>query len=87
MQGKIDEIKAAITFQKTKVMCLNVAVGNVEMEHKRVVANTQLAANFLASLLKMSSGRTLERSSSGPPWGQLSGPSSAPYAEAELISF
>eukprot|EP00934_Nitzschia_sp_Nitz4_P002130 Nitzschia sp. Nitz4//scaffold3_size479765//95337//96026//NITZ4_000037-RA/size479765-processed-gene-0.57-mRNA-1//1//CDS//3329550569//2130//frame0 len=52
MQAKIDEVKATIKFQMKKVMCLNVAVGNVEMEHKDIVINTQLAANFLASLLK-----------------------------------
>ncbi|KAL3944865.1 MAG: hypothetical protein SGBAC_001067 [Bacillariaceae sp.] len=52
MQGKIDEVKATIKFQMKKVMCLNVAVGNIEMTHKEIVVNTQLAANFLASLLK-----------------------------------
>lgn len=52
MQSKIDELKATIKFQMKKVMCLNVAVGNVEMEPKQVIVNTQLASNFLASLLK-----------------------------------
>jgi large subunit ribosomal protein L10Ae len=52
MQGKIDELKATIKFQMKKVMCLNVSVGNVEMDAKDVFTNTQLAANFLASLLK-----------------------------------
>jgi large subunit ribosomal protein L10Ae len=52
MQEKIDEIKATIKFQMKKVMCLNVAVGNVGMDSKDIQVNTQLAANFLASLLK-----------------------------------
>ena len=52
MQEKINEVKATIKFQMKKVMCLNVAVGNVTMTHKEIVVNTQLAANFLASLLK-----------------------------------
>lgn len=52
MQEKIDEIKATIKFQMKKVMCLNVAVGNVDMDPKEIIVNTQLAANFLASLLK-----------------------------------
>ena len=52
MQSKIDEVKATIKFQMKKVMCLNVAVGNVSMDSKQVIVNTQLAANFLASLLK-----------------------------------
>ncbi len=52
MQSKIDEVKATIKFQMKKVMCLNVSVGNVGMEQKEIIVNTQLAANFLASLLK-----------------------------------
>lgn len=52
MQEKMNEVKATIKFQMKKVMCLNVAVGNVNMEPKEINANTQLAANFLASLLK-----------------------------------
>jgi len=52
MQAKIDELKATIKFQMKKVMCLNVSVGNVEMEQKQVFVNIQLSANFLASLLK-----------------------------------
>jgi large subunit ribosomal protein L10Ae len=52
MQEKIDEVKATIKFQMKKVMCLNVAVGNVKMDPKEIEVNTQLASNFLASLLK-----------------------------------
>ena len=52
MQEKIDEVKSTIKFQMKKVMCLNVAIGHVGMEKQQVIVNTQLAANFLASLLK-----------------------------------
>merc|ERR1712232_1465149 len=52
MQEKINEIKATIKFQMKKVMTLNVAVANVSQEKQQIVVNTQLAANFLASLLK-----------------------------------
>ncbi len=57
MQEKIDEIKATIKatikFQvKNKAMCLNVAVGNVELAEKEILVDTQLAANVLVSLLK-----------------------------------
>ena len=52
MQEKIDEMKATIKFQMKKVMCLNVAVGNVDMSKQDIIVNTQLAGNFLASLLK-----------------------------------
>jgi len=49
---KADEIKATIKFQMKKVLGLNVAIGNVGMTKEEIVVNTQLAANFLASLLK-----------------------------------
>jgi large subunit ribosomal protein L10Ae len=49
-----DELKATIKFQMKKVMCLNVAVGNVKQTPEEVALNVQLASNFLASLLKKS---------------------------------
>ena len=52
LTDKADMVRATIKFQMKKVMCLNVAVGNVGMTKDQVVVNTQLAANFLASLLK-----------------------------------
>jgi large subunit ribosomal protein L10Ae len=52
MQEKVDEIKATIKFQMKKVMCMNVAVGNVTLSKQENIVNVQLAANFLASLLK-----------------------------------
>lgn len=69
MQSKIDELKATIKFQMKKVMCLNVAVGNVEMDPKQIFANTQLSANFLASLLKkqwQNIGQIYIKSTMGP---------------------
>ena len=70
MQEKIDEIKSTIKFQMKKVMCLNVAIGNVTMEKKKLVDNTQLTANFLASLLKkqwQNIGQIYIKSTMGPP--------------------
>jgi len=52
MQEKINEVKSTIKFQMKKVMCLNVAVGNVALSKQENIVNVQLAANFLASLLK-----------------------------------
>lgn len=52
MQEKINEVKSTIKFQMKKAMCLSVAIGNVDLEQKQVIVNAQLAANFLASLLK-----------------------------------
>jgi large subunit ribosomal protein L10Ae len=69
MQEKIDEIKATIKFQMKKVMCLNVAVGNITMDKKEINVNTQLAANFLASLLKkqwQNIGQIYIKSTMGP---------------------
>merc|ERR1712070_71892 len=47
-----DNVKSTIKFPMKKVMCLNVAVGNVSQPKKDVAVNVQLASNFLASLLK-----------------------------------
>ena len=69
MQEKIDEIKATIKFQMKKVMVLNVAIGNVEMEKQQIIVNTQLAVNFLASLLKkqwQNIGQIYIKSTMGP---------------------
>ena len=70
MQEKIDEVKATIKFQMKKVMCLNVAVANVSMEKQQIIVNVQLAANFLASLLKkqwQNIGQMYIKSTMGPP--------------------
>ncbi|EJK61761.1 hypothetical protein THAOC_17691 [Thalassiosira oceanica] len=69
MQEKIDEIKATIKFQMKKVMVLNVAIGNVDMEKQQIIVNTQLAVNFLASLLKkqwQNIGQIYIKSTMGP---------------------
>jgi len=49
---KAEAVRATIKFQMKKVMCLNVAVGHVGLSKDEIIVNTQLAANFLASLLK-----------------------------------
>ena len=52
LQEALDSLRATIKFQMKKVMCLNVAVGNVLQTQDEVTLNAQLASNFLASLLK-----------------------------------
>ncbi|EME29732.1 60S ribosomal protein L10a-2 [Galdieria sulphuraria] len=52
LQEKVNEIKATIKFQLKKVLCMGVAVGNVQMTEDQLVANITLAINFLVSLLK-----------------------------------
>merc|ERR1712008_117417 len=71
MQGKIDEVRSTIKFQMKKVMCLNVAVGNVTMSKQENIVNVQLAASFLASLLKkqwQNIGQMYLKGTMGPPF-------------------
>lgn len=49
---KITEVKSTIKFQLKKVLCMGVAVGNVEMTQEQLVGNIMLAINYLVSLLK-----------------------------------
>jgi len=50
--GKLGEVKSTIKFQLKKVLCLGVAVGNVEMTEDELIGNIMLAINYLISLLK-----------------------------------
>jgi len=52
VKDKAEDVRATIKFQMKKVLTLNVAVGHVGMTHDQIKQNTQLACNFLASLLK-----------------------------------
>merc|ERR1712018_437377 len=52
MEQKVNDLKATIKFQMKKVLCLSVAVGNVEMTEDQLIENVRLAMNFLVSLLK-----------------------------------
>merc|ERR1712038_291857 len=52
LDSKVNDVKATIKFQMKKVLCLSVAVGNVEMTEEQLMENIRLAMNFLVSLLK-----------------------------------
>jgi len=52
MDNKINEVKSTIKFQLKKSLCLNTAVGHVEMTEQELFANINVAVNFLVSLLK-----------------------------------
>ena len=52
LANKITEVKSTIKFQLKKVLCLGVAVGNVEMTEDELISNIMLAINYLVSLLK-----------------------------------
>merc|ERR1712072_1570905 len=49
---KIDDLRRNVKFQLKKVLTLGVAVANVGLTDQQVYANTQIAVNFLVSLLK-----------------------------------
>merc|ERR1712006_60012 len=49
---KIKDLQSTIKFQMKKVLCLSVAIGNLEMDEDQLVQNIHLAINFLVSLLK-----------------------------------
>ncbi|KXS18211.1 ribosomal protein L1 [Gonapodya prolifera JEL478] len=52
INAKIADLKSTIRFQLKKVLCLGVAVGNVDMSEDQLVTNIMLSINFLVSLLK-----------------------------------
>ena len=52
LETKVNDVKATIKFHMKKVLCLSVAVGNVEMTEDQLIENIRLAMNFLVSLLK-----------------------------------
>merc|ERR1739847_156721 len=49
MMGKVKDLQSTIKFQMKKVLCLSVAVGNVNMSEEELVQNVHLAMNFLVS--------------------------------------
>eukprot|EP00092_Neocalanus_flemingeri_P074194 GFUD01091693.1.p1 GENE.GFUD01091693.1~~GFUD01091693.1.p1 ORF type:complete len:218 (+),score=52.75 GFUD01091693.1:177-830(+) len=70
LESKILDLKSTIKFQMKKVLCLSVAVGNVDMNEEDLVQNVHLAMNFLVSLLKKhwQNVRSLHvKSTMGPP--------------------
>lgn len=42
LKAKVDEVRATIKFQLKKVLCMGVAIGNVEMTEDQALANTML---------------------------------------------
>ena len=52
LYSKVTDVKSTIKFQLKKVLCLAVAVGNVDMDEDALVNQILMAANFLVSLLK-----------------------------------
>jgi large subunit ribosomal protein L10Ae len=70
LTGRINEVKSTIKFQLKKVLCMGVAVGNVDMDTEQLIANIMLAINYLVSLLKkgwQNVGSLVIKASMSPP--------------------
>lgn len=66
---KVNDVKSTIKFQLKKVLCLAVAIGNVEMDEDVLANQIMMAANFLVSLLKknwQNVGSLVIKSTMGP---------------------
>ncbi|CAD1813502.1 60S ribosomal protein L1-A [Candida parapsilosis] len=69
LYSKVTDVKSTIKFQLKKVLCLAVAVGNVDMDEDALVNQILMAANFLVSLLKknwQNVGSLVIKSTMGP---------------------
>ncbi|EZG87269.1 60S ribosomal protein L10a [Gregarina niphandrodes] len=49
---KVAEVMSSVKFQLKQVLCLGVAIGNVNMTKQQIRENVSMAINFLVSLLK-----------------------------------
>ena len=71
LENKVNAIRSQVKFQLKKVLCLAVAVGNVEMTEREIFVNTQMSINFLVSLLKKNWQNVKSlylKSTMGPPF-------------------
>ncbi len=69
LYSKVTDVKSTIKFQLKKVLCLAVAIGNVEMDQDTLVNQIMMSANFLVSLLKknwQNVGSLVIKSTMGP---------------------
>ena len=69
LYSKVTDVKSTIKFQLKKVLCLAVAIGNVEMDEDVLTNQIMMAANFLVSLLKknwQNVGSLVIKSTMGP---------------------
>merc|ERR1712013_878718 len=70
LQGLMDTQRKTVKLQLKKVLCLGVAVGNVQLNEEELVQNIFMTCNFLVSLLKKNwqniKGLYI-KSSMGPP--------------------
>jgi len=52
LSDAIAEVESTVKFQMKKVLCLNVPIGHVGMEHDDLARNVKLAGDFLSTLTK-----------------------------------
>jgi len=71
LDKKVTEMRSVVKFQLKKVLCMGVAVGNVNMTPDELRQNCLMAINFLVSLLKKNwnnIGRLHLKSTMGKPY-------------------
>jgi large subunit ribosomal protein L10Ae len=71
LENKVNDIRSQVKFQLKKVLCLAIAVANVEQTEKEIFVNIQTSINFLVSLLKKNwqNVKSLNiKSTMGPPF-------------------
>jgi len=71
LDKKVTEMRSVVKFQLKKVLCMGVAVGNVNMTPDELRQNCLMAINFLVSLLKKNwnnVGRLHLKSTMGKPY-------------------
>ena len=71
LENKVNGIRSQVKFQLKKVLCLAVAVANVEQTEREIFVNVQTSVNFLVSLLKKNWQNVKSlyiKSTMGPPF-------------------
>jgi len=70
ISDKANDIRATVKFQLKKVLCMGVAIGNVQMTPDELRQNSLMSINFLVSLLKKNWNNVKSlhiKSTMGPP--------------------
>jgi len=52
LTDKVNELRSTVKFQLKKVLCMGCCVGHIDMNQDQLRQNTNMAINFLVSLLK-----------------------------------
>ena len=78
LENKVNGIPLQVKFQLKKVLCLAVAVGNVEMSEQARSSSTRRCPSTSSCPCSRRTGRTSSPSTSSPPWARPSACSKLP---------